>query len=351
MADMMRAAVKVRAAPGSTDVKRVPRPTIGRTEALVRVQIASVCGTDLHIYDWDEWSQHRIRPPLIQGHEMAGEVERIGDEVTSVAKGDRVSFEGHIACGQCYECRTGQAHVCRNLRILGIDRDGAFAEYVAVPASNLVKNDPSLPLEVATIQDPLGNATQVVMNANVPGKSIAIFGLGPIGLMAVALCKALSPALVIAVEYQNEYRKKLAKQLGADVVLESDGTTVGQIQELTAGEGVNEVLEFSGAAPALQQALQVVRPGGGVHLLGLYSSPVTLNLSDDVIMRGITLYGITGRRMFQTWYQMGGILRSQHMNLKPLVTHRFPLDEYEKALETVRSRQCGKVVFDVEAGL
>ena len=349
MADMMKAAVKVRPVPGATEVRRVPRPTIGRTEALVRVKIASICGTDLHIFDWDEWSQHRIRPPLIQGHEMAGVVERVGDEVTSVAKGDYVSFEGHIACGQCYECRTGQAHVCRNLRIMGIDRDGAFAEYVAVPASNLMKNDPALPLEIATIQDPLGNATQVVMNANVPGKSVAIFGLGPIGLMAVALSKALSPAQVIAVEYKNEYRKKLARKLGADVVLESDPSTVGRILELTGGDGVNDVLEFSGAPAALDQALKVVRPGGGIHLLGLYSNSVNLNLSEDVIMRGVTLYGITGRKMFQTWYQMGGILRSQHMNLKPLVTHRFPLDEYEKALDVVRSRQCGKVVFDVEA--
>jgi threonine 3-dehydrogenase len=349
MADTMRAAVKARPAPGATEVKRVPRPTIGRTEALVRVKIASICGTDLHIFDWDEWAQHRIRPPLIQGHEMAGEVERVGDEVTSVAEGDYVSFEGHIACGQCYECRTGQAHVCRNLRIMGIDRDGAFADYVAVPASNLVKNDPKLPLEIATIQDPLGNATQVVMNANVPGKAIAIFGLGPIGLMAVALSKALSPAQVIAIEYRNEYRKKLAKKLGADVVLESDGKTVARVLELTGGDGVHDVLEFSGAAPALQQALKVVRPGGGVHLLGLYSHDVTLNLSDDVIMHGVTLYGITGRRMFQTWYQMGGILKSGHVDLKPLVTHRFRLDEYEQALEVVRSRQCGKVVFELEA--
>ena len=348
MADTMMAAVKTRAAPGATDFKRVPIPKIGPTEALVRVKIASICGTDLHIFDWDEWSQHRIHPPLIQGHEMAGEVERVGNEVTSFAKGDRVSFEGHIACGKCYECRTGQAHVCRNLRIMGIDRDGAFAEYVAVPASNLIRNDPSLPWEVATIQDPLGNATQVVMNANVSGKAIAIFGLGPIGLMAVALTKALSAAQVIAVEYQNEYRKKLAKRLGADVVLESDGTTVDRILELTDGDGAHDVLEFSGAAPALQQALKVVRPGGGIHLLGLYSNSVTLNLSDDVIMRGVTLHGITGRRMFQTWYQMAGILRSGNVDLTPLVTHRFPLADYEKALEVMRSRQCGKVVFDVE---
>ena len=349
MADTMTAAVKARAAAGATEIQRVPIPRFGPTEALVRVKIASVCGTDLHIFDWDEWSQHRIRPPLIQGHEMAGEVERVGDEVTAVAKGDHVSFEGHIACGKCYECRTGQAHVCRNLRIMGIDRDGAFAEYVAVPASNLVKNDATLPLEVATIQDPLGNATQVVMNANVPGKSVAIFGLGPIGLMAVALAKALSAAQVIAVEYHNEYRKNLAKRLGADLVLESDGQTVDRILGATDGDGVHDVLEFSGASPALQQALKVVRPGGGLHLLGLYSNSVTLNLSDDVILRGVTLYGITGRRMFQTWYQMGGILKSGNLDLRPLVTHRFPLADYEKALEVVRSRQCGKVVFDVEA--
>ncbi len=350
MADMMQAAVKARAAPGATDFKRVPIPKIGPTEALVRVKIASICGTDLHIFDWDEWSQHRIRPPLIQGHEMAGEVERTGAEVTSVAKGDYVSFEGHIACGKCYECRTGQAHVCRNLRIMGIDRDGAFAEYVAVPAQNLIINDKGLPLEVATIQDPLGNATQVVMNADVSGKSIAIFGLGPIGLMAVALTKALSAAQVIAVEYHNEYRKKLAKRLGADIVLESDGHTIDRILELTDGDGVNDVLEFSGAPPALQQALKVVRPGGGLHLLGLYSNSVTLDMSNDVIMRGVTLYGITGRRMFRTWYEMGGILRSGNVDLKPLVTHRFRLAEYEKALEVVRSRECGKVVFDVEEG-
>ncbi len=349
MADTMKGAVKARAAPGATEVRRVPIPKIGPTEALVRVKIASICGTDLHIFDWDEWSQHRIHPPLIQGHEMAGIVERAGDEVTAIAKDDYVSFEGHIACGKCYECRTGQAHVCRNLRIMGIDRDGAFAEYVAVPATNLIKNDPTLPLEVATIQDPLGNATQVVMNADVPGKSVAIFGMGPIGLMAVALSKALSAAQVIAIEYKNEYRKGLAKKLGADLVLESDATTVDKILDLTAGDGVHDVLEFSGAPPALQQALRVVRPGGGLHLLGLYSNSVTVNLSDDVIMRGITLYGITGRRMFRTWYQMAGILKSGNVDLAPLITHRFPLDDYEKALEVVRARQCGKVIFDVEA--
>ena len=349
MADTMMAAVKARPSAGATDIRRVPIPSIGPTEALVRVKIASVCGTDLHIFDWDEWSQHRIHPPLIQGHEMAGEVERVGDDVTAVARGDYVSFEGHIACGKCYECRTGQAHVCRNLRIMGIDRDGAFAEYVAVPASNLVKNDASLPLDVATIQDPLGNATHVVMNANVPGKSVAVFGLGPIGLMAVALSKALSAAQVIAVEYRNEYRKALAKRLGADLVLESDAETVERILDATDGDGVHDVLEFSGAAPALQQALRVVRPGGGLHLLGLYSNSVTLNLKDDVFMRGVTLYGITGRRMFQTWYQMGGNLKSGNVDLRPLVTHRFALTEYGTALEVVRSRQCGKVVFDVEA--
>lgn len=348
MADTMKAAVKLRAAPGATEVRQVPRPFPAHGEALVRVRIASICGTDLHVYDWDDWARSRIHPPLIQGHEMAGVVMEVGEGVTEISRGDPVSFEGHISCGRCYECRTGQAHVCRNLRIMGIDRDGAFAEYVRVPASNLIKNDPSLPLEIATIQDPLGNAVHVVMNANVPGKSIAIFGLGPIGLMAVALAKALSTAQIIAVEKSNLYRTTLAKKLGAHAVLESDASTVDRILELTNGEGVHEALEFSGAPAALNESVKVVRPGGGVHLLGLYSGPVSLDLSQDVIMRGITLYGITGRRMFRTWYEMAGLLKSGRVDLKPIVTHRFPLDEYTKAMEVVRSRQCGKVVLDVE---
>jgi len=347
MAETMTAAVKIRAARGATEVRKVPRPSIRQDEALVRVRIASICGTDLHIFDWDAWSEGRIRPPLIQGHEMAGTVEVVGEDVTTVARGDEVSFEGHIACGRCYECRTGQAHVCRNVRIMGIDRDGAFAEYVAVPASNLVRNDPSLPLEVATIQDPLGNAVQTVMNANVPGKAIAVFGLGPIGLMAVAIAKALSAAKIIGVEKGNEYRKDLARRLGAHVVLESDGDTVPKILELTEGDGVHEALEFSGAAPALVQATKVVRPGGGIHLLGLFNGPVSLDLTNDVILRGVSLYGITGRRMFRTWYEMAGILKSGNVDLRPLITHRFPLEDYVMAIETVRSRQCGKVALEV----
>src|SRR3989337_856332 len=193
MGECTTAAVKLRSAPKATEVRSVPMPSIGPSEALVRVKVASICGTDLHIYDWDAWSQARIHTPLIQGHEMAG-----------LAGGDRVSFEGPIACGRCYECRTGQAHVCRNLRIMGIDRDGAFADYVSVPAQNLVRNAAGLPLEVATIQDPLGNAVHTVMNANVPGKMIAIFGLGPIGLMAVAVAKALSAARIIGVAQRSE---------------------------------------------------------------------------------------------------------------------------------------------------
>ncbi|OGS48606.1 MAG: L-threonine 3-dehydrogenase [Euryarchaeota archaeon RBG_16_68_13] len=348
MADTMTAVVKTEPVPAATEVKRIARPTIRPDEALVRVAIASICGTDLHIYDWDAWSQGRIRPPLVQGHEMAGVVERIGEDVTTVVPGDAVSFEGHIACGRCYECRTGQAHVCRNVRIMGIDRDGAFAEYVAVPGSNLMKNDPSLPLEVATIQDPLGNAVQTVMNANVPGKAIAIFGLGPIGLMAVGIAKALSAAKIIGVEKGNEYRKGLAKTLGAHEVLESDGGTLDRILELTDGEGVHEALEFSGAAAALAQATKAVRPGGGVHLLGLFNGPVSVDLTNDVIMRGVTLHGITGRRMFRTWYEMAGILKSGNVDLRPLVTHRFPLSDYERAMDVVRSRQCGKVVLQGE---
>src|SRR3972149_5499680 len=218
MADRMKAAVKEKPAPKSTVVKQVPRPEPGPDEVQIRIKVASICGTDVHIYDWDAWAQNRIKPPLIQGHECAGEVEKLGANVTGLRKGDYVSAEGHLACGRCYMCRTGNAHVCKTVSIVGIDRDGAFAEYLKVPASNVIVNDPDLPPELATMQEPRGNAVYTTRNANVPSKTIAIFGLGPIGLMAVALCRAMGAGRVIAVGHRNQYRMNLAKTVCAHTV-------------------------------------------------------------------------------------------------------------------------------------
>jgi len=348
MTAMMKAAVKLKPAPKSTEVRKVPIPEPAPSEVLIRVDIASICGTDVHIYDWDAWAAARIKVPLVQGHEFAGHIETLGSGVTGFRKGDYVSAEGHITCGRCYMCRTGNAHVCKNVSILGIDRDGSFAEYMTVPASNVIRNDDDLPLDLATMQDPLGNAVYTVTNANVPGKTVAIFGLGPIGLMAVALCRGMAARTVIAIGHKNQYRMDLAKRVGASLVLRSGESLVDEVMDATAGEGVDEVLEFSGSEAAVQQAIKVVRPAGGIQLLGLFPKLLSLDVS-EFVTKGLSMYGIHGRLMYKTWMQMGGLLKSGNVNLKPILTHKFPLDDYNEAMGVMRSGNCGKVAFPMEA--
>lgn len=348
MSTTMKAALKKKPAPKGTVLTRLPVPSLRPDEVLVRVRIASICGTDVHIYNWNEWARKRIKLPLIQGHEFAGEIEKVGSDVVGLRKGAYVSAEGHVACGRCHMCRTGNAHVCKTVSILGIDRDGSFAEYLKVPAENVIVNDPDLPLELATMQDPLGNAVYTVTNANVPGKTVAIFGLGPIGLMAVALCRAMAAAKVIAIGHENKYRQRLASKVGAHLVLESDGGVADQVLDATAGEGVDEVLEFAGSENAMRHAIEIVRPAGGIHVLGFFNGPVTLDLS-EMVTKGVSIHGIHGRRMFATWAQMAGLLKSGAVNLRPILTHTFPLERYDEAMAVMISGDCGKVAFPMEA--
>src|SRR5436309_12505453 len=348
MTSTMKAAVKLEPAPNSTELRNIPIPDPSNQEVLIRVDIASICGTDVHIYDWDAWAARRIKVPLVQGHEFAGHIEKLGSGVTGLRKDDYVSAEGHIACGRCYMCRTGNAHVCKNVSILGIDRAGSFAQYMTVPASNVIVNDDDLPLDLATMQDPLGNAVYTVTNANVPGKTVAIFGLGPIGLMAVALCRGMAARTVIAIGHRNQYRMDLAKTVGASLVLRSGESLVDEVMDATAGEGVDEVLELSGSEAAVEHAIRVVRPAGGIHLLGLFPKPLSLDIS-EFVTKGLSMYGIHGRLMYKTWMQMGGLLKSGNVNLKPILTHKFPLDDYNEAMGVMRSGNCGKVAFPMEA--
>src|SRR3954449_8987937 len=236
MAKTMLAVVKPAAAPGA-DIRDVAIPTIGPNEVLVKVKVASVCGTDVHIFNWDQWAQGRIKPPLIPGHEFCGEVAAVGDEVTTVKEGDFVSAEMHVACGKCLQCRTGQAHICQHVKIIGVDADGAFAEYVTIPESNIWKLDPAIPIEYASILDPLGNAVHTVLAGDIAAKTVAITGCGPIGLFAIAVAKAVGATTVFAVEV-NEHRRKLAKEMKADYTLDPSKDDVNEIvMEKTGGLG------------------------------------------------------------------------------------------------------------------
>src|SRR5215467_7111487 len=267
MSKTMMAVVKPEAAPG-TEIREVKVPAFGPNDVLVKVKVASICGTDLHIYEWDRWAQGRIHPPLIPGHEFCGEVVAFGDEVTSVKEGDFVSAEMHVACGKCLQCRTGEAHICQNVKIIGVDADGAFAEYVVIPESNIWKLDPAIPIEYASILDPLGNAVHSVLAGEIAAKTVAITGCGPIGLFSIAVARAVGASQVFAIEV-NEHRRKLAHAMKADPVLDPTTDAVNQIvRDRTSGLGVDVVLEMAGQQKAIRTAFDIVRRGGRISLLG-----------------------------------------------------------------------------------
>lgn len=343
----MKAVVTTKPAPKSLQYKdiAVPKPAPG--EVLVKLKVASICGTDLHIYKWDSWAQKRIKTPLVQGHEWAGEIAELGVGVKGLQVGDYVSGEGHIPDWTCATCRGGNPHICKTVSILGIDRQGSFAQYMPVPAANIVKNDPDLPLEYASIQDPLGNAVQTCWSANPAGKTIAVIGLGPIGLMALTVAKAMGAAKVFAIGHKNTYRMALAKKVGCTRVLKSGDDVEGILRDATGGEGVDEVLEMSGNADAINQGLRILKHGGGLHLLGIYPTNVTIDVSKDIIMKGTRIVGIHGRRMFQDWQLMQGLLRSDRLNLDPIITHKMKLADFEKGFEAMTG-DSGKVILHVE---
>jgi threonine 3-dehydrogenase len=341
----VKALVKESAAPG-LKLKDVAEPTMREDEVLIRVRCAGICGTDVHIYDWDAWARGRVKPPLVVGHEFAGEVVDVGRLVTDVRTGDRVTAEGHIVDGRCPLCRTGNAHVCPRTRIIGVDRDGCFAEYITMPATNVWHLDDNVSLDVGGIHDPMGNAFHTALTAEIPGSTVLVTGCGPIGLFAIGICRAAGASHVIASDV-NETRLALARRMGATVTVNPDGAA-DAVRSATGGLGVDVVLEMSGVPSAVHQAFDLVRVGGRVQMLGIPSKPMDVNFATEVIFKGITIYGVVGRRMYDTWLQMTRFLRAGLFDPTPVITHRFPLTAVDEAIRAIKSGEAGKVIFEID---
>jgi threonine 3-dehydrogenase len=344
----MRALVKESAGPGIV-VREVPIPAYGPTEVLIQVHHAGVCGTDLHIWEWDSWASKRLKLPVIVGHEFAGQITGLGAEAQAsglLVAGDLVTAEGHIVCGHCLQCRLGAAHLCRRTQIIGVDRDGAFADYIVMPASNVMKLD-GIPTEIGSIMDPMGNAVHTVLEADVPGSTVLVIGCGPIGCFAVGVARAAGASLVIASDL-NPKRLELARAMGAHVTLNpKQDDVVARVLELTGGEGVDLVCEMSGHPSGHSQAFASARAGGRVNMLGTPSRTTEVDFARDVIFKGLTLYGVTGRKMYQTWHQMLRFLRAGQIDPRPVITHRFPLEQIAEAVQVIKDGQAGKVILEI----
>ena len=344
----MRALVKDSAGPGIT-LRDVPRPTCGPSDVLIRVRHAGVCGTDLHIWEWDSWASGRLRLPVVVGHEFAGEIVGFGSEANPsglLAVGDLVTAEGHLVCGHCLQCRTGSAHLCQHTQVIGVDRDGAFAEYIAMPVSNVMRLD-GIPTEIGAIMDPLGNAVHTVLEAEVPGSTVLVIGCGPIGCFAVGVARAAGASLVMASDY-NPRRLDIARCMGAHVVLNpAHDDVVARARELTQGDGVDLICEMSGHPLGHAQAFAAARLGGRVNLLGTPSRPTEVHFDRDVIFKGLTLYGVSGRKMYGTWDQMRRLLRTGQLDPRPVLTHRFPLEQIADAIQVIKEGQAGKVILEI----
>ncbi len=350
----MQAVVKSRRGPGG-EVLTVPTPSPKDDEVLVRVRASSVCGTDVHLWDWNPWAEARVRRlPLILGHELSGEVVEVGRTVRSLAVGDHVSAETHIVDGTCYQCRTGRMHVCENVQVLGVDHDGVFAEFAVLPELNAWKNDPDLEPEIASVQEPLGNAVHSLLpeetDEDVAGKRVLVTGCGPIGLLAIAAAKTFGAETVVATEV-NPLRAKLARTMGADAVLDptaDGGPLAARVREASGGRGVDVALEMSGHPSSLALVFDALTPGGRVSLLGLFDHAATLDVDSAIVTRAAQVHGIFGRRMFATWYQVKSLLRRPGFRekVRGIITHRVPIPEVGRAMELIESKQAAKVSLE-----
>jgi threonine 3-dehydrogenase len=341
----MHALVKARSAPG-IELQEIAKPKPGPNDVLIRVKRAAICGTDMHIYNWDAWAQKTIPVPMAVGHEYCGEVVEVGSEVSGFKVGDRVSGEGHITCGYCRNCRAGRRHLCRNTIGVGVNRPGAFAEYVVIPAFNAFKLPAAIDDEIAAILDPLGNAVHTALAFDVVGEDVLITGAGPIGIMATAIVRFIGARNVVITDV-NDYRLELARKMGATLALNVTRDKLEDaMKQLGMQEGFDVGLEMSGNAAALRDMLRTMHHGGSIAMLGIPPTEVAIDWN-EVILKGLTIKGIYGRQMFETWYKMAALLQSG-LNIRPVITHRLPYTQYQHAFEIMGKGQSGKVVMNWE---
>ena len=347
MPETMRAIVKPARQTGA-ELRDVPVPTAGPGDVLIKVDRTSICGTDLHIYNWDQLMDETFgETPMVFGHEYCGEVVEIGNQVTRVQVGDTVSGETHIACGKCRLCRTGQQHICPHTKLVGVMRPGCFGEFIAIPEENVWVNPPGMDPDIATIQEPFGNAVYTVLSGEVAGRSLLVMGCGPIGLMAVAIAKASGAGPIIAVDV-NDYRLGIARQVGAARTingLQEDAVEV--IREMTEGIGCDVSLEMSGAPIGIRQAFQALRSGGRISILGLPSRPLEFDMSNLIVLKGAEVHGIYGRKMYETWYQTRTLLGEGLVDVEPIITHRMKLEDFEAGVQLLSQGEAGKIILKV----
>jgi len=344
---LMRALYKHHAGEGLAfdDQRAIPEP--GPRDVLIRVSKVGICGTDRHIWEWDQWAASRIPVGIVTGHEFVGVVERVGSAVTRFEAGQRVSAEGHLTAGADYNSRTGNAHIATDVRVIGVDLDGCFADYIVMPEENVWPMHPDIPDRIGAVLDPLGNAVHTVMEADVSAKSVVVTGVGVIGLMSVAVARAAGASRIFVTDVDPK-RLALAKRLGANEAFDArDESWVSEVRKACRGEGADVLLEMSGARSAFEHGFAALRNGARAALLGVPSRPFEFDFNRHVIFKGVTVLGIYGRKMFETWFQMEELLLSGRLDLDAIITHEFPLEQFEKAFETMISGEGIKVVMSV----
>ncbi|AIN62462.1 TPA: L-threonine 3-dehydrogenase [Providencia stuartii] len=339
----MKALSKLKAEPGIW-MTEVPKPELGHNDVMIKIRKTAICGTDVHIYNWDEWSQKTIPVPMVVGHEYIGEIVEIGQEVKGFKIGDRVSGEGHITCGHCRNCRGGRTHLCRNTIGVGVNRPGCFAQYLVLPAFNAFKIPDNIPDEIAAIFDPFGNAVHTALSFDLVGEDVLVSGAGPIGIMAAAVCRHVGARHVVITDI-NDYRLELAKKMGVTRAVNVGRENLKDVmKELGMQEGFDVALEVSGSPAAFHSMLDTMNHGGRIALLGIPSSEMAIDWS-KVIFKGLFIKGIYGREMFETWYKMATLIQSG-LDLSPIITHQFSIDDFQKGFDVMRSGQSGKVILN-----